>query len=371
MKPQTSILFIPVFVLTLLLGADFPFPQSAEAVKKNPAGIAPKKATDYIYSIIATNRTIYSTVIVERLKSAIGLAATENWEQDNTLLLPAQFLLIASKTATIRETGLAYKLKSLWPINPENGPKSDFEARGLKEILKNPDSPYTKIVSKNGQRYFKAIYPDKAVTKACVDCHNNHPKSPKTDYQLGGVMGGIIISIPLPRSISGDKDEETRIPAKVVAGYVHSVLRSDREVYSKFIVNRLQKKNVVFASENWWEESSLPLPAQFLLNASDLIRGDNSSISFKLISQWPANPNNKPSNEFERTGLNYITQNAPKPYLGPIQVKNGKEYFQAIYPDLAVTEACIQCHNSHPNSPKNDFKLGDIMGGIVLTFPVN
>jgi len=176
MKPQTSILFIPVFILTLLLGADFSFPQSAEAVKKNPVGIAPKKATDYIYSIIATNRTIYSTVIVERLKSAIGLAATENWEQDNTLLLPAQFLLIASKTATIREIGLAYKLKSLWPINHENGPKSDFEAKGLKEILKNPDSPYIKIVSKNGQRYFKAIYPDKAVTKACVDCHNNHPK---------------------------------------------------------------------------------------------------------------------------------------------------------------------------------------------------
>ena len=172
MKLQTSILFIPVFVLTLLLGADFPFPKSAEAAKKNQAGISPKKATDYIYSIIATNRTIYSTVIVERLGSAIGLAATENWKQDNTLLLPAQFLLIASKNPSIREIGVAYKLKSLWPINHENGPKSDFEARGLKEILKNPDSPYIKIVSTNGQRYFKAVYPagrDRVVSLGCGD----------------------------------------------------------------------------------------------------------------------------------------------------------------------------------------------------------
>jgi hypothetical protein len=47
-----------------------------------------------------------------------------------------------------------------------------------------------------------------------------------------------------------------------------------------------------------------------------------------------------------------------------------KQYFQAIYPDLAVSQACIDCHNGHRLSPKRDFKLNDVMGGIAITIPL-
>jgi hypothetical protein len=42
-------------------------------------------------------------------------------------------------------------------------------------------------------------------------------------------------------------------------------------------------------------------------------------------------------------------------------------YFEAVYADLAVTQACIGCHNAHPDSPKRDFKLNDVMGAIVIS----
>jgi hypothetical protein len=48
----------------------------------------------------------------------------------------------------------------------------------------------------------------------------------------------------------------------------------------------------------------------------------------------------------------------------------GKYYFRAVYPDFAVAESCVSCHNSHPTSPKRDFKLNDVMGGIVLSIPL-
>jgi hypothetical protein len=35
-----------------------------------------------------------------------------------------------------------------------------------------------------------------------------------------------------------------------------------------------------------------------------------------------------------------------------------------------VSKACVDCHNNHPNSPRRDFKLNDVMGAIVITFPV-
>jgi hypothetical protein len=52
------------------------------------------------------------------------------------------------------------------------------------------------------------------------------------------------------------------------------------------------------------------------------------------------------------------------------QTVNGKRWFMALYPDRAVSEACVSCHNTHPESPRKDFKLGDVMGAVVVAFPV-
>ena len=361
---RAAVLIWGLFLLTVQ-----PNTAGSQENKATPA-IPARAAADYIHSVIEAGRTIYSEVIVERMGVTIDLQASEHWEQENTLLLPAQFLLLSSHTSNAREVGMTYRLMSLWPINPKNGPKTQFEKTGLEEVIRNPDKPYTKIVTTRGKPFFKAMYADKAVTKACVNCHNTHPTSSKKDFQLGDVMGGISIVMPLdPAAGKQLEEKDLLIPAEVVAHYIHSVLDSDRKVYSEYIVNRLQQKNIVFASENWWEDNSLLLPAQFLLNASDLILNKNLDLDFKLISSWPINKHNAPANEFERKGLQYVARHPTRPFIEYRNV-GGKTYFQAVYPDFAVTPACVSCHNNHAKSPKKDFKLNDVMGGIVMTFPV-
>ena len=46
-------------------------------------------------------------------------------------------------------------------------------------------------------------------------------------------------------------------------------------------------------------------------------------------------------------------------------------YFTALYADRAVSQACVDCHNQHPESPRGDFKLGEVMGGVVVTMKVD
>ncbi len=351
----SSLLSVILFIL-LIVSKSFASPQTSEK------GIPHRIAAEYIHDIIESNRTIYSQFIVERLGEAVGLQATENWETSNTLMLPAQFLSLSSKISNKRGTGMHYRLLSLWPINKENSPKPGFEKKGLESVGNKPEKPHFGFEERGGHWYFRAVYPDKAVTKACVNCHNQHPKSPKSDFKLGDVMGGIVITLPL-----GTEKKEF-LPPEVVADYVHSILESDRTVYAKHIVNRLQKNNVISATENWWEENTLLLPAQFLLNASDLIRNHQSQLDFRLISLWPINKHNGAANEFERSGLESVAHHPLRPYIGRLTLGE-KKYFQAIYPDLAVTPACVSCHNAHPNSPKHDFKLFDVMGGIVVTLP--
>ncbi len=79
--------------------------------------------------------------------------------------------------------------------------------------------------------------------------------------------------------------------------------------------------------------------------------------------------NNSAANEFERNGLVAVSVDPLRPYMGKLK-RGRKTYFQAIYPDFAVSESCVECHNAHPKSPKRDFQLDDMMGGMVVSFPL-
>jgi hypothetical protein len=81
------------------------------------------------------------------------------------------------------------------------------------------------------------------------------------------------------------------------------------------------------------------------------------------------NKQNKPKTDVEIKGLNYIAENPGKNFYSEEEL-GGKKYFTAVYPDVAVAPACISCHNEHKDTPRTDFKIGDVMGGVVIRIPV-
>lgn len=162
------------------------------------AGVPPEVVAEYIHAVIQADRTLYTTHVVERMQELGVAVATEHWKKRGALPLPAQMLLMAGREVEGQGTGLRVRLASLWPINEENGPADDFERDGLEGVAKEPNKPYTGIIARGDKRFFKAIYADRAVTRACVGCHNGHALSQKRDLKLYDVMGGIIVSFPLP-----------------------------------------------------------------------------------------------------------------------------------------------------------------------------
>src|SRR2546422_660925 len=92
---------------------------------------------------------------------------------------------------------LGYRLISLWPINKRSGPKTPFENTGLSETLQHPDRRYSEVVMNGPDTFLQAVYADRAVSQACIGCHNAHPDSPKRDFKLNDVIGGMIITVPL------------------------------------------------------------------------------------------------------------------------------------------------------------------------------
>ena len=162
----------------------------------------------------------------------------------------------------------------------------------------------------------------------------------------------------------------TGISPRTMADALHTVMEADRTVYAKYVVNRLvNEEKVVKASEHWKDDKALPLPAQMFRLGAEEAAENGAEFTYSLISNWAINSKNSPKTEAEKQGLKFIEENPGENFYAE-EVLGDIRYFTAIYPDVAVAKACVTCHNEHQDSPKSDFKTGDIMGGVIIRFPL-
>jgi Protein of unknown function (DUF3365) len=165
-----------------------------------------------------------------------------------------------------------------------------------------------------------------------------------------------------------DRIKSDQVSPQKTAAYIHAVLEANRNNYTDNVVVKLQREGIP-AHEHWKDERGVPLPAQFMMESGRLVAVKNLNFSFRLASLTPIYVWNGATSDLERVGLAAVQQDPSQPHYG-IVYKGKLRLFQAIYADRATSQACVDCHNSHPNSPRQDFKLNDVMGGIVITFPL-
>lgn len=170
------------------------------------------------------------------------------------------------------------------------------------------------------------------------------------------------------------------IAPELVADYVHTVMAADRTAYTKHVVNRSKKLEGkdktdgvlnIEATEGWQQTNGIPLPAQMFRLGSE-IASENSEFTYNLISPWYINDNHAPKGEFETTAMDEVIKTG-EPYKKEQEV-GGKKYYSALYPDKAVAEACVTCHNTHPihkeRYPDKVFEMDEVMGGVIINIPL-
>jgi hypothetical protein len=171
---------------------------------------------------------------------------------------------------------------------------------------------------------------------------------------------GYLVAAPLHAQVS----------YKEMADAMHAVMESDRTVYTRMVVNRLQnEEKVIKATEHFKDDKSLPLPAQMFRFGAEMVAEKKMPFSYSLLSLWPVNKQNLPKTAMEKKGLEAVSKDGSKPFYGEETLGKTK-YFTAVYADKAVAPACVSCHNEHKDSPKTDFKIGQTMGGVVIRIPM-
>ena len=145
-----------------------------------------------VNSINNTARTLYTKRIVGGGKAA-GLEFGEDWADPDVEKgpLPALFLRLVSARLETKPPQLGLYLGSDEPIN-----KSNLFGGTQVAAYEAVKATQASVFMKDADLGLVAMYPDFASAGPCVSCHNEHADSPKTDWQLGDVMGATTWTYP-------------------------------------------------------------------------------------------------------------------------------------------------------------------------------
>jgi len=165
------------------------------------SGIEPKLYTDSLFTVMNADRANYTKLIIQRLgpNGSGAIKPSEQWEDhSNGALLPAQMFRAGAEAVADITDEFSYSLQSIWPINKPNAAlQTDIAKQGLQYVVDNPGENFYGEEVLGNTTYFTAVYADVAVSEACTRCHNEHKDSPKTDFKVGDVMGGVVIRVPI------------------------------------------------------------------------------------------------------------------------------------------------------------------------------
>ncbi|HIK30281.1 MAG TPA: DUF3365 domain-containing protein [Oscillatoriales cyanobacterium M4454_W2019_049] len=149
-------------------------------------------------------------------------------------------------------------------------------------------------------------------------------------------------------------------------------MRDARTLYSDSVIDRIDDVKSIHVTHNYaLANNSIPLPATFLIELGERIRRDNPEMSVRLYSDYPfpwRQTEGGAKDDFERDALVALKQNPDRPFFRLESFKK-QPAFRYAEADL-LKPSCVECHNTHPDSPKRDWKVGDVRGVLEITQPL-
>ncbi|WDE03096.1 EAL domain-containing protein [Thalassomonas viridans] len=143
-------------------------------------------------------RTIYTQDVVEAAKKN-GLKVTHDFKNhDGALPLPATMSMKLGNRIGNLTGGASSTLFSPYPFFGRDGGglKDAFRQEAWQALSQTPEQPYFRFEETENDKVLRYATAD-LMRAACVDCHNSHPSSPKTDWQAGDLRGILEVIIPI------------------------------------------------------------------------------------------------------------------------------------------------------------------------------
>ncbi len=150
-------------------------------------------------------------------------------------------------------------------------------------------------------------------------------------------------------------------------------IRDARTLYSDEVVDRVEGLNELTVTHDYMmKESAIPVPVTYLIELGQRVSQSSPRMSVQLYSDSPfpwRQEDGRPRDKFEADTLDDLRTYAERAFFRIDRYDKHKAFGYARA-DL-MEASCVACHNTHPESPKTDWKIGDIRGVLESTLPLD
>ncbi len=184
-------------------------------------------------------------------------------------------------------------------------------------------------------------------------------------WVAGCVLLGVYLFATRPAALPEEATSERKVPIDLVFRLVAAENDAVRGLYTAEIVAAGQKAGLAFDEK--WRDPKLdagPLPALLLREAASAIQQTPVPLGLFLGSDFPISRSNLFKGEQDER-FRKVKQTGNPEFFYAADLK----LHTAMFPDYAVAPGCVSCHNQHPESPKKDWALHDMMGATTWSYP--
>ncbi len=138
------------------------------------------------------------------------------------------------------------------------------------------------------------------------------------------------------------------------------------------VVKRAKAGKLSVTHDYVGDPAAIPIPATFTIELGQQISDrSETGVQIRLYSDYPfrSRRNGGPKDDFERDAIVHLRQDPATPVY---QFEDYKGRPALRYATARkMQETCVACHNSHPDSPKTDWKVGDVRGVVEIIQPLD
>lgn len=138
-----------------------------------------------------------------------------------------------------------------------------------------------------------------------------------------------------------------------------------RKYYVKNIASVVAKGSDIKPSINHkGDPKAIPLPATMIHDLGEMLQ--DNGVSVTLYSKYPfPNRADRQLDDFSSNAWDYLVKNPDGVYT-QVDERGDKQIVRVAIADTMSAEGCVACHNAHPDTPKNDWKLGEVRGVLEI-----
>ena len=144
-----------------------------------------------------------------------------------------------------------------------------------------------------------------------------------------------------------------------------------RTLYTSEVVERLRGEGITVTHDYAAHAGAIPLPVTFSMELGRRIGARGSGMHVRLYSDYPFpwRQDGGPRDAFEQDALRSLRERPDEPFFRYEELA-GRPALRYARADR-MRASCVSCHNSHPASPKTDWKVGDVRGVLEVIRPLD